>query len=462
MAAENKMGWAKVIRKANKKGKTLCMAYLIKKRGKVYGFIRCCLPINKLKIIIPSLKELFIKNLLFSLIPTLIVTLLLLKFFGISIKGIKKELNGISNEFQIAISNQDLAKDLHYLFSEIKKRYKSLLNEKEETKKLFNSMPDGIIILDRHGKIEDLNIKAKIILGKEKEDLKGKSLLTAFRIVELKTLCDKFKENKEPKKTEIKIKEENKYYEISLLPIKEDKVLLIFRDITNIKKVARIKSDFVANVSHELKTPLAAILGFVETLKKEEENETHLRFLEIMGRQASRLNRIVEDLLTLSKIELKETRFKSEKIILKDIIRNLFSLFDEKAKGKKIKLLSFIPDDLNPIKGDAYWTEQLFINLIDNAIKFNKEDGKVIIIAKNINKDLVEVKVEDTGIGIPAEHIPRLGERFYRVDKDRSRKEGGTGLGLAISKHIVERQNGKMSISSEIGKGTTVTLLLPS
>ncbi len=265
-----------------------------------------------------------------------------------------------------------------------------------------------------------------------------------------------------------------------LLPYGSD-MLLIMRDVTALKQVEKMRADFVANVSHELRTPLSAIVGFTETLRgaAREDREARERFLGIMHEQSQRMSRLVRDLLSLSRIEQSEHTVPTEQVEIARVVGSVADtlLLQAKAKGSVIEL--DLGHDLPAIIGDSDQLAQVFQNLLDNAVKYGKANGKVRVVARTaaappprvaasvIPKSTerpaawISVAIADDGEGIPREHLPRLTERFYRVDPARSRQLGGTGLGLAIVKHILNRHRGTLAIDSEPGRGSVFTVWLP-
>jgi len=224
----------------------------------------------------------------------------------------------------------------------------------------------------------------------------------------------------------------------------------------------RIRTDFVANVTHEIRTPLTAVIGYLETLQNGalENTEDARRFIDIILKQAQRLNRLVEDLMTISKIELGEIHFRFENVLLPDVIGSVLPLVEAKAQAKKIRIENMLPEKTPPVSADRDRLSQIFVNVLDNALKFTPEGGRVTLGAEE-KEGYVVVTIDDTGAGIPREEIQRLGERFYRVDKARSRDLGGTGLGLSIVKHLMLAHGGKMEIESQLGRGTKVSLFFP-
>ena len=247
--------------------------------------------------------------------------------------------------------------------------------------------------------------------------------------------------------------------------------LIVLSDRTRERLVERMRADFVANVSHELRTPLASLIGFTETLRgaAADDRPAQQRFLSIMAEQGARMNRLIDDLLSLSRIELTEHQAPSEALDLKQLLPRLVATFEPRLAERNVRLAMRIADDLPTVSGDVDQMAQVLQNLLDNAVKYGREGGLVSVEAARAhtgtrwpNRPGIVISVDDEGSGIPKQHLPRLTERFYRVDKGRSRAVGGTGLGLAIVKHIVNRHRGQLLIESEEGKGTTVSVWLPA
>jgi two-component system phosphate regulon sensor histidine kinase PhoR len=242
------------------------------------------------------------------------------------------------------------------------------------------------------------------------------------------------------------------------------RAVVVLSDRTRERAIERTRADFVANVSHELRTPLASLIGFIDTLRgpATDDPPAQQRFLGIMGEQAARMNRLIDDLLSLSRIELTEHQRPSDTVELRDVITRLVAGFEPRLNQRGVTLDLRVPNDLPAVIGDADQLTQVLQNLLDNAMKYGREGGTILVEATVASgRPGVVVAVTDQGIGIPREHLPRLTERFYRVDAGRSRAAGGTGLGLAIVKHIVNRHRGQLSIESEEGIGTTVSVWLP-
>ncbi|MDO8426880.1 MAG: ATP-binding protein [Deltaproteobacteria bacterium] len=262
----------------------------------------------------------------------------------------------------------------------------------------------------------------------------------------------------------IEISEGGRFFNVRLVPLidrNDFRLLLFLQDITEEKRVETIKKDFVANVSHELRTPLASIKGYSETLLDGgmDDKNTLKEFLRVIDRHATRMSRLIDDLLTLSKLESHQMEIVSEPVDIKEILLSTKTGFEKQARDKGIKITSRIPEGLPKALGDRDRLEQVVVNLLDNAIKYTPPGGGVSLSACASKGD-IRVDVKDTGIGFPPSDIPRIFERFYRVDKARSRDLGGTGLGLAIVKHIIQGHNGRLHVESAPGKGSTFSFSL--
>jgi two-component system phosphate regulon sensor histidine kinase PhoR len=246
---------------------------------------------------------------------------------------------------------------------------------------------------------------------------------------------------------------------------------VVLSDRTRERAVERMRADFVANVSHELRTPLASLIGFVETLRgpAADDPPAQQRFLAIMAEQGARMNRLIDDLLSLSQIELTEHQTPAAPLDLAALVSRTVAAFEPRLTERSIQLALRIDPDLPAVAGDADQMAQVLENLLDNAVKYGPDGGILSVDVATPPQGSrwparrgVVIAVTDQGGGIPREHLPRLTERFYRVDKGRSRAVGGTGLGLAIVKHIVNRHRGQLIIESEVGQGTTVSVWLPA
>jgi two-component system phosphate regulon sensor histidine kinase PhoR len=330
---------------------------------------------------------------------------------------------------------------------------------------ILKSMVEGVIMVDRQAKIVFANPSAKKIFD-IKEDLEGKLFLEAIRNNDLFGLInDIFGSGKLVSRELNLVWPVQKNFQVNALPVmEENKVsgcLLVIHDITEMRRLETVRSDFVANVSHELKTPLTSIKGFLETLLEGaiDDKEHSRNFLEIIQGHASRLDALVSDLLDLSYLESEAKNIAKEKVKLRDLADEVLTGFKAQLKKKAILVKNDLPADLS-LSVDRQRIGQVFTNLIDNAIKFNQQSGSIMIYSQEL-EGKVKIIIEDTGIGIPPKDISRIFERFYRVDKARSRALGGTGLGLSIVKHIVELHAGSVGVESTEGLGSKFWFSLP-
>lgn len=334
-------------------------------------------------------------------------------------------------------------------FNEMADKLESTLNEvtdkQNRLEAILQSMDSGVIAVDRKNRVIIINPYAKKIFGITK-DIIGQNLLDNIRNFELENILhqsdDDYKEIKIawPKERELRIKTAD-------IINANDHIgtVAVVQDITEVKRLENMRTQFVANVSHELKTPLTSIKGFAETLKYVDDVATKEKFLNIINEEAERLTRLITDILTLSHIE-QQKEVKKEKINVNKIVEDVYNLMKNTANLKGIQL-SVKQQNIKIIIGDADRFKQMLINLVDNGINYS-ETGNSVCIGTESKTDKFILWVQDTGVGIAKQQIPRLFERFYRVDKDRSRSKGGTGLGLAIVKHIVLEFNGKIYVES--------------
>ncbi len=239
---------------------------------------------------------------------------------------------------------------------------------------------------------------------------------------------------------------------------------MVLHDVTELRRLEHVRTEFVANVSHELRTPLTAIQGYLETLLAGalEEPEHARKFLEIAFRHTERLGRLLNDLTDLSNIELGKVSLRLHSVSLVDVVDSVLAIIRPRAEAGDVTLTSNVPRDLPLVRADHDRLAQIMINLVDNAVKYTPPGRHVTVRAQAHQAGMIAVTVADTGVGISRTDLPRVTERFYRVDKARSRELGGTGLGLAIVKHLVLAHGGELAIESELGRGTEVTFTLPS
>ncbi|HQB31689.1 MAG TPA: ATP-binding protein, partial [Syntrophales bacterium] len=455
---------------------TLYVALPIERDKKITGYVRLARPLTGIRKSIGDFSFLVFQSLLLAgalsfLIAFLFTSRLVTPIQEMELFTRKLQEGEISGTLLIHSADEvgRLARNINYMVMELQESARVANEEKNKLEAAFASMTDGVLVLDNDDRIEAMNGAFKSLLGIRRRDILGKTLIEAFRNLELQEALDRFKKTVLPVAREIGIPGENpKVLEVNLsavqgYPGNGNKTMILFHDVTRLKKLERMRVDFVANVTHEIRTPLTAILGFIETLKEGalEEKETAIRFLDIISRHAQRLKRLVDDLLVLSDIETGEMRFHFETLSVKEVLDTLLPLVEQKASAKSIAVERAISAELPAIRADRDRLSQIFLNILDNAVKFTPEGGKLRLRVSSDGQSALTVEIGDTGIGIPKDEIPRLGERFYRVDKTRSRELGGTGLGLSIVKHLLKLHRGEMRIESQQGRGTTVTLTFP-
>ena len=447
----------------------LYQAYRIEKKGVVQGFIRLAVPLQKVN---RSINELRLKiNIVVILIFVVAGSLLFWQT-----NRIRKLIHAIS-EYAGALAHglfknrlhideagefSELAASLNEMASELEVS----IREKDERAKRLNvilkSIPDAFLLIDVNGVIKLSNSVARDLF--KNSGLEGKPFIEVVRSTDFLSLIDGVKKSKMPGAADISIDlPEEKYLSVRVSPLSYTVgelagFVAIFNDTTRLKKLEQMRKDFVANVSHEIKTPVTAIKGFAETLLDGAlyDTENAEKFLNTIKSHSGRLDRLVDDLLTISSIEVGASKVQKSDIIISDVIQSVNQMMMVKAAEKDLEMKKSVYDEKAVIRADRDRLEQIFLNLLDNAIKFTDRGEIETGAGQESGKNFLYVR--DTGIGIPEKYIDRLGERFFRVDTSRSRELGGTGLGLAIVKHLVMAHGWVMKIESRAGKGTTVKI----
>jgi two-component system phosphate regulon sensor histidine kinase PhoR len=362
-----------------------------------------------------------------------------------------------------------LADAMNQMAAQLNERIETIISQRNQLETVLTSMLEGVIAIDTEERIVSINRAAAQLFDMEPANCQNKSIQEVIRSPALQQFIRKALSNKNPSEEDITVfQNEERVIDVkssALLDANRHQIgtLVVFHDVTQLRRLEDMRRDFVANVSHEIKTPLTAIKGFVETLQQGnvEKAKEKERFLGIIQKHVDRLNAIIEDLLALSRIEQenerKEINFQQAKI--EDIFQAAIQLCRAKAEEKKIRIDFDCEKDASAIF-DSTLIEQAVVNLLDNALKYSEPQSTVLLKSELQNSEMI-ISVEDHGIGIAQKHLPRLFERFYRVDKSRSRKEGGTGLGLAIVKHIAHAHGGHVAVESKIGEGSRFSIHLP-
>jgi len=356
---------------------------------------------------------------------------------------------------------------INLMADSLKNQIDMIYENENKLSTVLNNMTSGILLVDRQGKIILANPALEWLLGIKMEDLIGKYHMEAGHNYLLSELIERSLNTGESIRTEIETySPTKKFLDSSLAPIFDYKgemsgVVAVLHDITKLKTLENIRKEFVANVSHELRTPITAVKGFAETLLdgSMKDEETCKNFLQIIYTESDRIHRLISDLLDLSKIEFNQDLLNYSRIDLKSFIESTIEMVRPQAVKKGLKIHTNLDDVMAEVDEDRI--RQVVINLLTNAIAYTPPVGTITVRLKEQMNGMVRLEVEDTGIGIPKKSIPRIFERFYRVDKARSRESGGTGLGLAIVKHIVESHGGNIKVESEVQKGSKFIILLP-
>jgi two-component system phosphate regulon sensor histidine kinase PhoR len=440
----------------------LYMGMPLVKDGRILGVLRLSLYMKDIDALLHGLRASIGRVVLIMAVAALLLALLISFHFTRPIFKLAKAARQVAGgdfETNVAIRHKDEFRELGTAFNLMTVRIRELFDDasrqKEGLANVISSIREAVLVVDKQGLVVLANDGMKALIKENAPE--GKSYWEVVRKPKIHEFIGRTQAGGGPVCDEIRL--DDKYYLASAAMLdRQGGVVLTLHDLTDLKKVAALKKDFVINASHELRTPLAAILGAVETM---EEDGACMdgAVLDILKRHAARLKNIIEDLLKLSELEDKGFKLDVKDVDIQRLAENVLQLFSARIKDKGLAAEVMASGGLPLVKADPYQIEQMLINLVDNAVKFT-EKGRIVISLRAEPHEFV-IAVEDTGPGIPAEHLPRLFERFYVVDKSRSRKLGGTGLGLAIVKHIVLIHNGTIAVASEEGKGTIFTIKLP-
>jgi two-component system, OmpR family, phosphate regulon sensor histidine kinase PhoR len=408
-------------------------------------------------------------NILLITLAILCLSLLVAFFFSRGLSLPIRELSeahkrAAAKDFNVRVflKNQDELKDLADSFNSMTAETRALISElthqKEELASIITSLQEGLLVLNRDDRILLSNESFRKAISAS-SPIDGKFYWEIFREPRFDELIKQVRHDRQNHVEEIEFDSRVLLCGATFLK-SEEEIAVVFHDITQIKNLERIKTDFVLNVSHELKTPLTAIKGFAETLEDVAGDEEARHYISIIRRNTDRLINIINDLLSLSQLEAKGFSPHFAEVDLVELAQSTMKIFESRIREKDLHLTLTTEGEVSPVPADPFRLEQMFINLIDNAVKYS-EKGTIHIVLKK-DESTVTITVRDTGIGIPREHLSRIFERFYVVDKSRSKKMCGTGLGLSIVKHVVLLHKGTIDVESLTGKGTTFTITLPA
>lgn len=452
------------------------VALPIKRQDSVVGAIRTSVPVNDVNEIVSSIQsQIAVAGLIVALLAagvSLLVSRRISRPLVELKQGAERFARGDFNQ-QLPVPNSEeigaLADAMNHMAAELDDRIRTILEQRNEQEAVLASMVEGVLAIDTNECLIDFNEAAAELLHLDHDQAIGQSIQEAIRNPNLHQLVATIFERQAPVENEIILYDpEERYLQATGTILRDSSrrqigALVVLNDVTRLRRLERVRQEFVANVSHELKTPVTSIKGFVETLIDNNlESEDRQRFLGVVARQADRLNAIIDDLLQLSRIE---QDVEARKIVLEnhpihEILNHAVQACEVAAGQKNTTISMHCEEELTGQVNPAL-LEQAVINLIDNAIKYGDNGATVAVSAELLDGELV-ISVTDTGRGIGPEHLPRLFERFYRIDRARSREHGGTGLGLAIVKHIMRAHGGRVEVESEIGNGSTFRLCFGS
>jgi two-component system, OmpR family, phosphate regulon sensor histidine kinase PhoR len=356
----------------------------------------------------------------------------------------------------------------HEGFRELKEQHEQLAVQKQaEQQALFNSMTEGVLVLDAAGRIQLVNQSLQRLFRLSKE-VRGQTIMEAFRLQELAEITRRLQQEPVISGLELELPGmDERWLQVNAASVLDRErvhrgAILVFHDLTRLKELENTRQEFVANVSHELRTPLSLIKGFVETLLEGARNDPELatRFLQTIERHTDRLTFLIEDLLSISRLESGGTVMNFQQVDLREATQRAVDDLQSRTVEKQVRVENLVPKGLLA-RADADRLHQVLCNLVENAIKYGREEGCVAVGARLVEDNKVEAWVQDDGPGIPLESRERVFERFYRVDRARSRETGGTGLGLSIVKHIVQAHGGEVWVKSELGQGAAFYFTLP-
>jgi two-component system phosphate regulon sensor histidine kinase PhoR len=364
-----------------------------------------------------------------------------------------------------------LGRALNVMSGRLRGKIEDLEHEQAKVSAVLDGMVEGVIAVDARDHVVAMNEPARALFEVDAARGERKPLLEVIRNADLHALLGEVRHGapRAVARRELVVPgAPPRTVQANAVPVDlgggDVGVVMVLHDVSELRRLETVRTEFVANVSHELRTPLTAIHGYLETLLGGglEEADNARRFLEIVFRHTERLGRLLEDLTDLSNIELGRIRLQLGPVVVHEVVASVVGIMSRRAETRGVALSAPRATELPEVTADHDRLEQILINLVDNAIKYTDAGGRVTVSARRLDGGVVEIAVADTGVGIPPADLPRITERFYRVDKARSRELGGTGLGLAIVKHLVMAHGGELTIESEPGRGTTVRFTLPT
>jgi len=471
-AYQNRTGSA--IRRSRTLGRDLCyLAIPLQYQGRSGYVLRLALPLENLDDAIAAVRWRILTASLIAIFVALFIAYFFSRPFTRRIGRLRAFAEGLvkSNFAEGPLPDADdelgaLTRSLNSTASQLRELVDRLSLESARREAILTSMVEGVLAVDQDLRITFYNASFARTVGARAEIPEGSPLVDVVRDPVLREILSRVVTTGETLKQRLQLPAaEGRAFEVQAAPLRVAGgrgAIAILHDITDLERLERVRKDFVANVSHELRTPLTAIRGYTETLLEGalEDRENNRKFLEIIKTHAIRLNSIASDLLALSELESGKPAAEQARVSVLAAMEAALRTVEAEAHGRGVKLIRGQVEEVT-VLGERVHLEQALVNLLDNAVKFNRPDGEVRVEVTRTKDDEVSVTIADNGIGIPSADLPRLFERFYRVDKARSREVGGTGLGLSIVKHIVERMHGRVTVESQLGKGSVFTILFP-
>jgi len=452
----------------------LYVALPVVEGSRVVGVLRLALPLDVVESAYASIREVLVAGGLLALALALVMSLSIAKWVTgpvVEMQSIARRMAEGDFSVKAPVRSSDeigsLGRALNVMAARLREKIQEIQREQSTLTAILDSMVEGVLAVDVHDHLLLLNESVRAIFRLGPSGGEGKPFLEVIRNADLSDLIKACRQadGEMVSRELILTAPVERVLQVHALPLRfggeRNGVLMVLHDVTELRRLERVRTEFVANVSHELRTPLTAIRGYLETLLGGalEEREHARQFLEIVFRHTERLGRLLDDLLDLSNIELGKVALRLEPTDLRDALQSVLTIVRPQAESRGVILSADPGTDLPAVLADRDRLAQILINLLNNAVKFTPSKGRVTVAA-TVQGEVVEVRVSDTGVGIPSHDLPRITERFYRVDKARSRELGGTGLGLAIVKHLVQAHGGDLRIESELGRGTTVRFTL--
>jgi len=473
IAYKNRVGTS--IRRSATLGRDLCyVAVPLQYQGRSGYVLRVAVPLENIDAAIAEIRWRILTASLVAALVALLIAYFFSRSFTRRISRLRSFAEGLAkaNFTEIPLPDTDdelgaLTRSLNSTASQLHDLIERLGLESARREAILTSMVEGVLAVDQDLRITFYNASFARVLGLRDEIPEKAPLVEVVRDPVLREILSRVVTGGETLKQRLQLPAaEGRAFEVQAAPLRVAGgrgAIAILHDITDLERLERVRRDFVANVSHELRTPLTAIRGYTETLLEGalEDQQNNRKFLEIIKNHATRLNSIASDLLALSELESGKASTEQTPVSVRASVEAALRTVEAEARSRRVKLICGRVEDL-AVLGDRVRLEQALVNLLTNAVKFNRPEGEVRVEALRTQDDQVSVTITDNGIGIPSADLPRLFERFYRVDKARSREMGGTGLGLSIVKHIVERMHGRVTVESQLGKGSVFTVFLPS